>query len=498
MALDRAVVALSRFGFGPRPGDAQRIAADPRAALLAELKPEYVAINNPLLQTTADALTEADELRKAKVAAKNAVPGTAQATPGAAGAPATPAAPKPDPQAIQDAKNPKAAAKQSIPALAQLKQQAAAQGIEAPARVYATEVQVRVERAIALPVGYAERLVDFWANHFAVAVNTRQEVRILAGAYEREAIRPHVFGKFSDMLVAATQHAAMLAYLNNAQSIGPDSPLGKRSGKGLNENHARELMELHTIGVDGGYSQQDVTQFANILTGWSTSRGMGGDKGAIGAFMFRPQAHEPGVFTVLGKAYPQPGENAGMAVLMDLAHSPKTDDHIATQMVRYFVADDPPPSEVAAVSKAWKDSDGDLLKVSQALVNHDDAWTAAGKFKTPQLYLVSALRALHVNPKPQFVLQVMKTLGQMPWDPPSPQGFDDRTATWLAPDAMTTRLDVAEQLSALADPKLDPSVLLDDITLGGASKETTQAVARAESRAQGLALLLMSPEFQRS
>src|SRR5262249_2924940 len=214
---------------------------------------------------------------------------------------------------------------------------------------YATEAQIRLERAIAMPVGYAERLVDFWTNHFAVSVTTGQVVRTLAGAYEREAIRPHVFGKFSDMLVAVTQHAAMLDYLNNAQSIGPDSPLGQRSGKGLNENHARELMELHTVGVDGGYTKKDGTQFADILAGWSTSRGMGGDKGEVGAFMFRPAAHEPGVFTVMGKQYPQPGEKAGMAVLMDLAHSPKTATHIATMLVRYFVADVPPPSVVDTV-----------------------------------------------------------------------------------------------------------------------------------------------------
>ena len=256
-------------------------------------------------------------------------------------------------------------------------------------------------------------------------------------------------------------------------------------------------MELHTVGVDGGYTQADVTSFANILTGWSISRG-DADKSALGSFMFRAAAHEPGTHTVMGKTYAQAGEQAGMAVLMDLAHSQKTADHIATMLVRYFVADEPPASVVAAVSKAFSDSDGDLLKVSQALIDSDDAWTAAGKFKTPQQYLVSATRALGVQPKIQFASQALKTLGQMPWNPPSPQGFDDREATWLAPDAMTTRLDIAEQMAALADPSLDPSALLADITAGGASAETTQAIARAESRAQGLALLLMSPEFQRT
>jgi uncharacterized protein (DUF1800 family) len=488
MALDRSVIALGRFGLGPRPGDTKRIAADPHGALVAELRPDLVKIDNPLLEDTAGALTELDELRQAKQAAKNAAPGTnpppqANASSGKNGA------------AIADAKNPKAASKADS-ALAQARQQAEANGVEAPARIYATEAQVRLARAAAMPVGYAERLVGFWANHFAVAVNTNQIVQVTAGSYEREAIRPHVFGKFSDMLVAVTQHAAMLTYLNNAQSIGPDSPLGQRSGKGLNENHARELMELHTIGVDGGYTQADVTSFANILTGWSISRGAA-DKTTLGAFMFRAAAHQPGAHSVMGKAYNQPGEQAGMAVLMDLAHSPKTATHIATMMVRYFVADDPPASVVDAVAKTFRDSDGDLVKVSRALIDADDAWTGPGKFKTPQQYLISATRALGVQPKIQFATQVLKTLGQMPWNPPSPQGYDDRAATWLAPDAMTTRLDVAQQLAALADPGIDPTTLLADVTAGGASMETTQAVARAESRAQGLALLLMSPEFQR-
>jgi uncharacterized protein (DUF1800 family) len=486
MALDRSVIALNRFGLGPRPGDTARIAADPKAALAAELNPQWVAINNPLLISTTDALLELDEDRKLKQAAKNA----------AAAAP-KPAQPSITPQAIQDAKNPKQAAKSSIPALADLKAQAAAAGIMPPARIYATEAQVRLERGAAMPMGYAERLVDFWANHFAVAATTNQQIRAVAGAYEREAIRPHVFGKFHDMLVAVTQHAAMLTYLNNAQSIGPDSQLGRRTGKGLNENHARELMELHTIGVDGGYTQKDVTELANILTGWSLSRGQQ-DGRPMGAFMFRPQAHQPGTFTVMGKAYPQAGEKAGLAVLADLARSPKTASYVSRLLVRYFVADEPPKPVVDAVAKTWRDSGGDLLKVSQALIEHEGSWTAEGKFKTPQLFLASAVRALGIKPKSQQVIQVLRSLGQLPWDPPSPQGYDDRAATWLAPDALTTRLDVAEQFAALASPTIDPNALLADITAGGASKETTLAVSRAESRTQALSLILMSPEFQRS
>jgi uncharacterized protein (DUF1800 family) len=200
----------------------------------------------------------------------------------------------------------------------------------------------------------------------------------------------------------------------------------------------------------------------------------------------------------MGKTYRQKDESQGMAVLTDLAKNPRTADHIATKLVRHFVADDPPEATVAAVAAAFRTTDGDLKAVARALIDSEEAWTAEGKFKTPQQFLVSAVRALAVRPKVQLSLQVLRALGQVPWDPPSPAGFDDRAATWLAPDAMTSRLDAAERLADLSDAKLEPSALLADLFAGTASRETTEAVARAESRTQGLALLLMSPEFQRS
>ncbi len=354
-----------------------------------------------------------------------------------------------------------------------------------------------MQRAEAFPIGYVERLVAFWANHFTVAANTGLVELSLVGAYEREAIRPHVLGRFEDMLVAVTQHPAMLQYLNNAQSIGPDSTAGQRQHKGLNENHARELMELHTIGVDGGYTQADVIALANVLTGWSFSRG-DPDKQPIGDFRFRTAAHEPGPRTVLGKSYNQRGEKQGMAVLSDLARSPATADHVAFKLARHFVADEPPAELVAALAKTFRDTDGDLMQVSRALIDNDLSWQGDGKFRTPQQFLFASVRALRVKPKPQMALQVLRTLGQAPWAPPSPAGFDDTTATWLAPDAMTSRLDIAEQLAELSDASIQPTALLADLTAGGASPVTTEAVARAESRTQGLALMLMSPEFQRS
>ena len=214
MAVERSVVALNRFGLGARPGDTARIAADPLSALAGELSPQSVAIRNPLLVGTTEIRAEIEGERQAQAASRNA--GTSASV-----ASATP--PIPSRQATVDAKNTQPANNAGA-SLTELRARAAAAGIMPAARIYSTEVQVRLDRAVAMPVGYAERLVDFWTNHFAVAANAGQEIRALTGAYEREAIRPHVFGKFSDMLVAVTQHAAMLEYLNNAQSIGPDSP----------------------------------------------------------------------------------------------------------------------------------------------------------------------------------------------------------------------------------------------------------------------------------
>ncbi len=468
MVRDQSVIALGRFGLGPRPGDTGRIAADPKGALLAELRPELAVIKYPL-PSTADIVADLAELRAEKKAAKN---GTQQTAAG--------------PQTMAQ---PQQGGPQADPL------GAAATG--KPAAIYLAEFAARMQRSSTLPIGYLERLVAFWANHFAVAAGAGQIERGLVGAYEREAIRPHVLDNFSDMLVAVTQHAAMLEYLNNAQSVGPDSPIGQRLDRGINENHARELMELHTIGVDAGYTQADVIALADALTGWSVSRG-DADRAPIGSFRFRAAGHEPGARTILGKVYDQPGEKQALAVLMDLAHHPATAGHIALKLARHFVADDPPPSLVATLATTFSDSGGDLLKVSRALVESDEAWQGEGKFRTPQQFLIASTRALGIKPKPRAALEVLRTLGQMPWDPPSPAGFDDRASTWLAPDAMTTRLDAAEQMAGIADRAAEPAALLADLTANGASAATMEAVTNAESKAQALALMLMSPELQRS
>jgi uncharacterized protein (DUF1800 family) len=460
MLFPPAVAALNRFGLGARRGDTARIAADPRTALRAELNPSNALLTGDDLTPTSAAI---GTLRQIQMARKEA---RATETPASAEA-----KPSRKPMMAGDAE------------------------MDGPRQIYLAEFAARLDRAATAEIGFVERLVAFWTNHFAVKAGAGQIERALVGAFEREAIRPNVLGRFADMLSAVTRHPAMLAYLNNAESVGPDSPAGKRRDRGLNENHARELMELHTLGVKGGYSQADVTAVANILTGWSFSGGRDGNE--PGVFVFRISAHEPGPRTVIGKVYGQLGEQQGEALLADLGRASATATHIATKLARSFVADSPPPALVTKLADTFRSSDGDLKQLALALVDDDEAWQGPGKFRTPQQFLWSSRRALGVPIKPPAAARILSTLGQTLWDPPAPAGFDETAATWLAPDAMTGRLEAAEQLAAMADPTIDPATLLDDLFAGGASATTREAVARAESQRQGLSLLLMSPEFQR-
>jgi uncharacterized protein (DUF1800 family) len=469
MTTDLATLALNRFGLGARPGDVARAAPDPRGVLRSELRPDVALLEADNLPPTPVALSALQEIKMARKQARETDAGNPPRSGVATGgATSTETTMRGD----------------------------AASGMPGPARFYVAEIAARIERVQQADIGYVERLVAFWSNHFAIEAGAGQIERGLVGAFEREAIRPHVLGRFADMLLAVTRHPAMLAYLNNATSVGPGSPLGLRRDRGLNENHARELLELHTVGVGAGYTQADVTALAKVLSGWSFSRG-DSDRSPIGSFAFRANGHEPGARTVFGKVYNQVGEKQGLAVLADLARHPATATHIATKLGRCFVADDPPASLVARLAATFKTGDGDLLQLSRDLIASDEAWQGPGKFRTPQQFLWSAVRALQVQPKPALTARILGTLGQMPWDPPSPAGFDDRSATWLAPDAMTSRLDAAEQLAQLVDPSVEPAILLDDLFGGTASAKTREAVARAESQRQGLALLLMSPEFQR-
>jgi uncharacterized protein (DUF1800 family) len=367
----------------------------------------------------------------------------------------------------------------------------------------------RLGAALTTETPFAERLVHFWANHFAVSADNARMTRV-AGLLEFEAVRPHLLGKFSDMLLAVERHPAMLIYLDQAKSIGPNSQLGQRvaarSGRerGLNENLAREIMELHTLGVRTGYSQADVTEFARALTGWTVGgiaegpavRMIGGTPGQFG---FAELLHEPGDRSIMGKRYSQQGEQQARAVLLDLAAAPATARHVATKLARHFAGDDPPRQMIDRLSRAFLASGGDLPTVYRALIDSPEAWVPqAVKFKTPWDWSVSALRAVGTTSvDPQKAGALFKQLGQPTWRPGSPAGWDDIAASWAAPGALIRRVEVAQRIASRAGPALDPRALGERVLPGSLSDSTRTVIARAESPQEGLALLLVSPEFVR-
>lgn len=367
-----------------------------------------------------------------------------------------------------------------------------------PYRTYRDEVVARVKLALEAETGFGERLVQFWSNHFCIGATKSNMTRIMAGAYEREVIRPHVFGRFEDMLLAAESHPAMLDFLDNRLSIGPASPAGKRRGRGLNENLAREILELHTLGVSGGYAQVDVTNLARIITGW-TVVGREAVLGFPGSFAFNAGLHEPGAPELLGKPYGQPGKEKGLAALTDLARHPATADFIAIKLVRHFVADDPPPALVRDLSAVFRKTEGNLAAVSRALIESDAAWSAEPtKIRSPQEFLLAAFRALGRKAEFGPIAGPLGTMGQPFWQPSGPNGYPDGNEAWASPEGIKTRIDVAAGWGRQAAGSVpDPRALTEDILGPLLSPETRAAVARADSKPQALALLLMSPEFQR-
>ncbi len=336
---------------------------------------------------------------------------------------------------------------------------------------------------------FRERLVWFWSNHFTVSVR-RGQCAGLIGPFIAEAIRPHITGRFSDMLLAVMRHPAMLLYLDNVASVGPDSRAGQGGKRGLNENLGRECMELHTLTPASGYTQADVTSFAKILTGWSIDL-----KQDPPGFRFRPAAHEPGEQTVMGRRF-APGEQGGIEALTFFANHPATHHNIAVQLVRHFVADDPPPDAVRTVEAALRDTGGNLGAASLALVRLPQAWTPETKVRAPVDVVVASLRALGVNEVPQQALGALNLMGQPLWSAPQPDGWPDRAADWIAPEAVMRRVDYAYAAAGRAGDR-DPDRLA-QIALGPLLRPATQeAVHRAGSRREAIALLFSSPEFQR-
>ena len=471
--------ALNGFGLGARAGDERRV-NDPRGWLRAQLQGTA-----PILQPPVEAT----------------------------------------PSAIAEAVH----AFRTIGQAGQQQQQARQQARRRLIEIAAAESHASLAERVTTDRPFVERLVAFWSNHLCVSLGAKVLVAPLAGSYEREAIRPHVLGRFEDMVLASARHPAMLVYLDNFQSIGPNSRGGRFSGRGrgqprgLNENYARELLELHTLGVDGGYTQQDVQELAKILTGWTVSglargggpldsvRGTQGvpprgrraqtqrppnQDGSIG-FAFQELLHEPGTKTVLGVKYSD-GEDEGERVIRALCHHASTSRFVATKLVRHFVADEPPPAAVDRIARVFRESKGDLRAVSLALVDLPEAWSdGARKFRTPQDWLVAVLRAFSATDVSDATMPLLRQLRHPLWSPQSPKGFGDTTQEWADPDSLLNRAELARTIARrLRAQRIDPRTLLDVLDVPSADPLRSLLADNSISVDERLALALAGPAFQ--
>ena len=463
--MDAALRALNGFGLGARLGERARL-SDPRGWLRAQLHDGPAMLSAP---------------------------------PGAA------------PEEI-------AAALRAFRDLGQMneqeRQQARQQARRALVAIAASEGTAALTHRITSERPFIERLVAFWSNHLCVSTGAKVLVAALAGSYERNAIRPHVLGRFEDMVLASAKHPAMLVYLDNVQSIGPHSR-GARPGRGrgqqqrgLNENYARELLELHTLGVDGGYTQQDVQELAKILTGWTVSgllrrgqtapgtRARGGSD-AI-SFTFQPLLHEPGAKTVLGTRYSESGMDEGERVIRSLVRHPSTARFIATKLVTHFVSDEPPRPAVDRLAKVFRETDGDLRAVSAALIDLPEAWAAgARKFRTPQDWLVAVLRAFNASEVSQAALPLLRQLRHPLWSPQAPKGFGDKTQEWSDPDALLNRAELARTVSRrLRVTRVDARALLEVVEVQPGDPLRRFLADPSIPADERVALALAGPAFQ--
>jgi uncharacterized protein (DUF1800 family) len=442
-AAAKALLALQRFGLGPKPGGIGRIGKDPLKALQNDLNSG---------------------------------------------------------SAISDS---------SLPTYVQ----AAASGqnsFEEAYAIFQKECQARFSKQLQPEIGFLERLVLFWSNHFSMSAWKSNTVLGTIGQWERDVVRKNVLGKFSDMLIGTMRHPAMIAFLDNENSMGPNSPIGQSWGMGYNENLAREILELHTLGVGAGYTELDVTNLAKIITGWSYVRGWeadnkwnGGNQQNRGQFIFRSDWHEPGAITVLGKSYTQSGIDQGLTVLRDLAIHPKTAEHIAYKLVLHFISDSPTPEMVNPLKTAFLNSGGNLKSTALALIKLSAALTGTpSKIRTPYELTVAQFRASKVTTwgdREWAVSEPLRALNHMPFERQTPDGYPDETAWWLNPDAMTIRLDTAQLFYDVFWWKTAPvpatlGTQLFDVALSARSKAL---LAQTTDKRNGLTSLLMLPEFQR-
>ena len=456
--MDAAIRALNRFGLGARPGERGHL-GDPRGWLRAQLEGGPPAATAPAAATPT---AVSDAIRAFRM---------------------------PAPANRQQQAPPQ-------PELRQQRQQARRRLVE----ITGAEALAALEMRVVSDRPFVERLVAFWSNHLCVSAAAKVLVAPLAGSYEREAIRPHVLGRFEDMVLASAKHPAMLVYLDNFQSTGPNSRgAARRRGRGargLNENYARELLELHTLGVNGGYAQRDVEELAKILTGWTVT-GLQ-DGGPTVGFTFQNALHEPDARTVLGVRYAEGGVTQGERVIRDLCRHASTSRFIATKLVTHFVADDPPTAAIDRIAQVFRSSDGDLHALANALVDVKDAWSDdTRKFRTPQDWLIAALRACGAREVSQMTVPVLRQLRHPLWAPQSPKGFGDSVQEWADPDSLLNRAELARTLARrLRAGQVDPRVLLDVVDV--ASNDPLRALLSDSSvvAADRVALAIAGPAFQ--
>ncbi|WP_164115008.1 DUF1800 domain-containing protein [Sphingorhabdus sp. Alg239-R122] len=375
---------------------------------------------------------------------------------------------------------------------------------------YDQSVMSRFALATKSDASFMERIVHFWSNHFAVSAE-KSLVIGFAGSMEFEAIRPHILGKFSDLLKSVERHPAMLIYLDQVQSVGPGSPLAMRTNAvarrklGLNENLAREILELHTLGVNGGYSQVDVTEFARALTG----RTVGAlPRGTIARMMdindrpgltqYHAALHEPGTRRIMGHSYRDTGERLADRILGDLALHPSTAKFISTKLARHFAGDDAPETLVKRLTETYLKTDGDLPSLYHVLVQAPEAWRPEPvKYKQPWEWLVSVYRGTQASlpVKNRQIGNIVRTLGQPVWRPGSPAGYGDRSSDWIGPDALFKRAEMANFLTVKLSRTVDAVELAPALFPSGLSLKTSAALGSADNRRQALAMLLASPEY---
>jgi uncharacterized protein (DUF1800 family) len=530
-ASKQAAIAVNRFGLGARPGELEAASSNPKRWVLEQLEGAYKAPEQfKGFASTADHRVNyyyryaisGRELNEAQAAAK------------------------------------KAGDQAKVDKLAKDISKSLGGYVTWTAENFMLEYGARTNVALTTPRPFQERLVRFWSNHLVVP-GVKQSSDVVSGAYEREVIRPHVTGKFADMLVASAKNPGMLVFLDNYVSVGPNSAYGKEKKAGLNENLAREILELHTMGVEGGYTQADVIQLAKGITGWSTypafehiehqRQGRMGEP--AGGFVFHPEWHEPGDFTLLGKVYPAGGVEQGLAMLNDLARRPETARFLATKLARHFVSDDPPKALVDRLAKVYLANDTDLGEMSRALVESEEAWAGAGsKLKQPEDYVISCYRALGLTlgggakvpplamydfdtyePEPSYwawladdvfgflksddpaqfkdprgklgaeiamFYKDVKAMGQSPQHAPGPQGWYDRWTDWSGADSMLKRVEWSLHLASKHHDKAPAAPVFLKQTLAElAAPDLAAQVASAASKEQGVGLVLASPDYQR-